>query len=216
MRLRPSDIPEASHLFAGLPRRRSALSRWITLSLSVHAIVLTLVLYHHPDILRKSQLPGELTGHNLLLTFSPGESAPTAPPPTPKPQPSPLPPLPALKPPPQPSTAPPSRALSTTPPSTVGTDTFGDGDIKIATVLSHPHPTPDLASLPAGTRGDVIVDVVIDATGHIASFSLSRGLGHPVDDTVLATIQQWTFQPATRNGVPVTSEQELVFFYERG
>jgi protein TonB len=80
----------------------------------------------------------------------------------------------------------------------------------------HPPPHPDLTQLPSGTRGDVIVDVVIDKTGRIAKFTMTRGLGHGVDETVLATIKQWTFQPATRNGVPVSSEQELLFHYERG
>jgi protein TonB len=80
----------------------------------------------------------------------------------------------------------------------------------------HPSPTPDLSKLPSGTRGDVVVDVVIDKTGRIAKSSLARGLGHGVDETVLAVIQQWTFQPAKRNGVPVDSEQELLFHYEHG
>jgi len=73
-----------------------------------------------------------------------------------------------------------------------------------------------LSQLPKGTSGDVIVDVVIDKTGRIAKFTMTKGLGHGVDDTVLATIQQWTFQPATRNGQPVASEQELLFHYVRG
>jgi protein TonB len=79
----------------------------------------------------------------------------------------------------------------------------------------HPPPRPDLSQLPAGTRGDVIVDVVIDATGRITHTTMASGLGHGVDETVLAMIQQWTFRPATRNGVPVASEQELLFHYER-
>jgi protein TonB len=80
----------------------------------------------------------------------------------------------------------------------------------------HPSPQPDLSQLPSGTRGDVVVDIVIDATGKVAKFTVEHGLGHGVDDAVLATIQGWTFHPATRNGVPVASEQELLFHYERG
>jgi protein TonB len=57
---------------------------------------------------------------------------------------------------------------------------------------------------------------VIDSTGKIAKYTVERGLGHGVDDTVIATIQGWTFHPATRNGVPVASEQELLFHYVRG
>jgi protein TonB len=97
-----------------------------------------------------------------------------------------------------------------------GADALGDGDTTVALLVLHPPPHPDLSQLPSGTRGDVIVDIVIDRTGRIAKFNLERGLGHGVDDTVLATIQGWTFQPATRNGVPVASEQELLFHYERG
>ncbi len=97
-----------------------------------------------------------------------------------------------------------------------GEDALGDGDTTLALVVLHPTPEPDLSQLPAGTRGDVIVDVVIDKTGRIAKYTMMRGLGHGVDQTVLATIQTWTFQPATRNGLPVASEQELLFHYEKG
>jgi TonB family protein len=81
-------------------------------------------------------------------------------------------------------------------------DALGDGDTTVALVVVHPSPKPDLSQLPSGTSGDVIVDVVIDKDGKIAKYTMMRGLGHGVDQTVLATIQQWTFQPATRNGIP--------------
>ncbi len=55
-----------------------------------------------------------------------------------------------------------------------------------------PSPKPDLSQLPSGTSGDVIVDVVIDKDGRIAKYTMMRGIGHGVDQTVLATIQQWT------------------------
>jgi protein TonB len=42
-----------------------------------------------------------------------------------------------------------------------------------------------------------------------------KGLGQPIDDVVIATVKQWSFAPATRNGVPIPSEQELHFHYER-
>ena len=190
-------------------------SRWLSLSLALHLAVLGLLLLHRPTILKATQRTGDLTGHSLLLTYNPGHSSPAAPAQTPKPAPSRLQiPTPTLP----PSIAAPSisTTASTTPAANAGTDTFGDGDIKIASVLIHPPPHPDLAALPAGTRGDVIVDIVIDPTGRIASYTLNRGLGHGVDETVLATIQQWTFHPATRNGIPVASEQELLFHYERG
>lgn len=196
--------------------QRSTVSRWVTASLAVHALVIAAVLVHRAPRLVSVERPGEATGHNLVLTFTPGNSAPEAP-------------LQAKEQPVQkPTPAPAIAALTkvaptpTTPSNTPGTgtesgdDALGDGDITLALEMNHPYPKPDLSHLPAGTRGDVVVDVVIDAQGHIAKSTLARGLGDGVDATVLATIQQWTFQPATRNGKPVPSEQELLFHYERG
>jgi protein TonB len=91
---------------------------------------------------------------------------------------------------------------------------LGDGDISIALVQFHPNPKPDLSTLPLGTAGDVILDAIIDDHGKIARLTIARGLGSPIDDTVLATVGQWTFTPATRNGVPTASEQEILFHYE--
>jgi protein TonB len=91
----------------------------------------------------------------------------------------------------------------------------GEGDITIAlqTVFLYPH--PDLSSLPRGTKGDVILDAVIDEHGNISQLTLLKGLGSPVDDTVIAAVRQWQYTPAKKNGVPVVSEQELHFHYER-
>ena len=93
---------------------------------------------------------------------------------------------------------------------------LGEGDITIALLTYYPHPAPDLSALPHGTKGDVILNAVIDESGKISELTLLKGLGSPVDETVIATVQQWHFTPAMRNGVPVVSEQELHFHYERG
>jgi len=187
----------------------------VTLSLAVHALLLSLFLVHqHPPILKLTQLPGDRLGHFVSLSYTPGQRASAPKPQEAKAVPDKLPSLHVL-----PTARPESVAPHTsdpTPNNITGTDSLGDGDIRIASVLSHPPPHPDLNVLPAGTSGDVIIDVVIDSDGHIASYTLSRGLGHGIDETVLATIQHWTFQPATRNGIPIASEQELLFHYERG
>jgi protein TonB len=209
------DIPElqsGQSLTPGDKARR----RWFAASVALHAVLLGALVYSRPPKLAPVGMPGEKNGHRLLLTYSPGMSAPAS----------------ALQAPKHAIAAPPSsHALEAPKPTPVptpaatasastdaasGADALGDGDTTVALVVVHPPPRPDLSKLPSGTRGDVIVDVVIDKTGHIAKFTMTRGLGHGVDDTVLATIQQWTFQPATRNGVPVASEQELLFHYERG
>ena len=91
-----------------------------------------------------------------------------------------------------------------------------DGDISIALMQFFPDPHPDLSRLPPGSRGDVILEAVIDATGRITQLTVKQGLGHGVDETVVATVQQWTFHPAMRDGKPISSQQEFHFHYERG
>lgn len=103
---------------------------------------------------------------------------------------------------------------SASPTQEVGNDALGDGDLNIALAQFFPYPQPDLSKLPKGTSGDVILDAVIDANGKITKLTMIRGLGYGIDETVLTTVQQWTFKPANRNGTPVASEQELHFHYE--
>lgn len=96
-----------------------------------------------------------------------------------------------------------------------GDAALGDGNITIALVRNHPRPQPDLSALAHGAGGDVVLDVTIDELGKITQMKLARGLGDGIDQTVIATVQQWTFAPATKDGVPVPSEQEILFHYER-
>jgi protein TonB len=93
---------------------------------------------------------------------------------------------------------------------------LGDGDISIAVMKYFPHPAPDLSALPHGTKGDIILNAVIDEHGKISELTLLKGFGPPVDDEVIAVVRQWTYNPAIKNGSPVPSEQELHFHYERG
>jgi protein TonB len=196
----------------------TTLRRWMTASVAVHLCVLGVLLYVRSPQLAPVERPGDATGHLLSLTYAPGMSAPAAklqsekaPPRKPVPSPSVPSPTPA-----QPEVAAAATAATSSPNASSGVDALGDGDTTVALVVAHPSPKPDLSQLPSGTSGDVIVDVVIDKDGRIAKYTMMRGLGHGVDQTVLATIQQWTFQPATRNGIPVASEQELLFHYVRG
>jgi protein TonB len=96
-----------------------------------------------------------------------------------------------------------------------GQSGLGDGDITIALQKYFPYPNPSLAGLPRGASGDVILNAVIDEHGKIADLTLLQGLGEPIDDEVIQTVNQWVYTPAMKNGVPVASVQELHFHYER-
>jgi TonB family protein len=66
---------------------------------------------------------------------------------------------------------------------------------------------------PPGLKGDVIVEVTIDEKGNIISTRLLSGLGHGVDERVVAVVQNWRYNPATRDGLPIPSQQDVHFHF---
>ncbi len=101
------------------------------------------------------------------------------------------------------------------PPPSSGGDPSGESDVTVAEANFDPAPKPDLSDLPHGTRGDVLLDIVIDEDGKVVDAQLDQGLGHGVDEAVISVIQTWTFTPATKSGKPVASKQQLLFHFER-
>jgi protein TonB len=69
------------------------------------------------------------------------------------------------------------------------------------------------SELPSGIQGDVIVEITIDAQGAVIEERLLQGLGHGVDDRVIAVLRDWRFHPATRNGVAITSKHDVHFHF---
>jgi protein TonB len=187
----------------------------------LHLLLIVALIHQRASWVVPIRLPGSPHGTNLLLTYSPGKAPLQTSTPNPKTQPkraestAPVP-TPVTERPkettPSPNTISPA---STQPDSIAGADSLGSGNINIALLSYFPTPKPDLSTLPHGTKGDVILDIVIDTTGKIADIKMTSGLGHGIDESVIATIQQWTFHPATKDGQPVASEQELHFHYEK-
>jgi protein TonB len=164
--------------------------------------------------------PGTADGHNLVLSYLPGRAPKPAVAPPPKAKPLEVKSKLALKQEPEkiaPTATSPNRDSppSEHPDAASGADALGSGNITIALAKFFPRPRPDLSSLPEGTRGDVVLDVTIDTSGKISDLKLIKGLSRTVDDFVIATVRQWTFTPASRDGQPIPSEQELHFHYEK-
>jgi len=79
-------------------------------------------------------------------------------------------------------------------------------------VVSH-DPHVDAADLVDGPEGDVIIEVTIDEKGNIVAKKVLRSLTPAVDLKVLAALEAWHFQPATRNGVPIASKQDVSYHF---
>ena len=69
------------------------------------------------------------------------------------------------------------------------------------------------SELPSGLQGDVIVEITIDAQGAVVEERLLQGLGHGVDERVIAVLRDWHYRPATRNGVPIPSKYDVHFHF---
>jgi TonB family protein len=67
------------------------------------------------------------------------------------------------------------------------------------------------------SEGKVIIEITIDERGEIVRKTVLQSLGPDIDSKCLAALENWRFQPATRNGAPIPSKQDAIFpFKARG
>lgn len=69
---------------------------------------------------------------------------------------------------------------------------------------------PDLLE---GMMGDVVVEITIDRDGNIIEMKLLQSFRPAVDQIVLAALEKWHFLPATRNGTPIPSKQDVHYHF---
>jgi TonB family protein len=69
--------------------------------------------------------------------------------------------------------------------------------------------------LRASVQGDVVIEVTIDAQGNIIHSIVLQSLGPAIDQSVLAALEKWHFTPASRNGVPIPSKQDVYYHFPR-
>ncbi len=76
--------------------------------------------------------------------------------------------------------------------------------------VAYPWELPD-------SEGNIVVEIVIDERGDIVAKTVLQSLDPKLDEKVLLALQNWHFQPATRNGSPISSKQDAIFhFHARG
>ena len=72
--------------------------------------------------------------------------------------------------------------------------------------VAYPWELPD-------SEGNVVVEIVIDTRGDIVAKTVLQSLGPKLDEKVLFALENWHFQPATRNGAPIASKQDAIFHF---
>ncbi|HZE28127.1 MAG TPA: TonB family protein [Terriglobales bacterium] len=68
--------------------------------------------------------------------------------------------------------------------------------------------------LRGGVEGNVVIEITIDASGNIVNKVVVQSLGPAIDAKVLAALENWRFRPATRDGVPIPSKQDVVYHFK--
>lgn len=63
-------------------------------------------------------------------------------------------------------------------------------------------------------EGDVIVEITIDEVGNIIGKKVLRSITPAIDQRVLAALDSWHFHPATRDGVPIPSKQDVHYHFK--
>ncbi len=84
-------------------------------------------------------------------------------------------------------------------------------DARPAFPIFSPRPPVSDRSLLPRSEVKIVVDVDLDALGQVVRETLVKGMGTKLDQIVLDTVKTWRFQPATVDGKPVPSEDELIF-----
>lgn len=88
-------------------------------------------------------------------------------------------------------------------------------EIRPALWASGADPVVSLSDLSGRTEGNVIVEVTIDEQGNVVLTRLLQGLAPSVDAKVVAALESWHFHPATRDGIPVASKQDVYYHFPR-
>jgi TonB family protein len=96
--------------------------------------------------------------------------------------------------------------------SVPGSPIFGD-EIRPALPVSTADPVVYPWELP-DAEGNVVVEIMIDEQGNIVRKTVIRSMGSKLDERFLAALDQWHFQPAMQNGVPIASKQDAIFHFK--
>ena len=95
---------------------------------------------------------------------------------------------------------------------------LGDGpagdDVRPALPVATFEPAVDPSTLAGIAEGNCIVEITIDESGAVVAQGVVQSMGPAIDQAVLAAVSHWHFRPATRNGAPIPSKQDVVYHFK--
>jgi TonB family protein len=80
--------------------------------------------------------------------------------------------------------------------------------------LSKPVPAYTAEARQLRIEGEVLLEVVLQATGNVHVVRVVRGLGHGLDDEAMRAAGQIRFKPASRDGQPADSTVVLHIIFQ--
>ena len=86
---------------------------------------------------------------------------------------------------------------------------YGDNVYKPGRGVTSPHalydPDPEYSdeARRAKYQGNVILSLVVDATGHVHDIRVARSVGMGLDEKAIEAVQKWRFAPGMKDGHPV-------------
>ena len=81
--------------------------------------------------------------------------------------------------------------------------TAGGEGVPVPKKLKHVQPVYPAEALAQGIRGIVILDIVVDGRGKVASTSVLRSVAG-LDEAAIAAARQWEYEPTKLDGKPVS------------
>lgn len=217
-------------MFTGLqpPRSRVRRYRAVGLSVSAHLVLLAVIIFRSPRVIDidPTWLAFGEGSHTYQITYIPPGNDDNSPD-VPKVS---LPRTVTLKPRPRPKTQAPKPPVEQrqlvanaevgdhnqhagSPLGTVLDGPISGHEVHVAYPVVYPDPPIDRAALPRDLAGDVVIEVTIDSEGNVVETKIVQAIGHGIDEKIEATLRRRRYQPATLDGTPVASRQDVHFHF---
>src|SRR5262249_44508967 len=88
---------------------------------------------------------------------------------------------------------------------------YPGAEYKLAVQTAGDFPSISADKVPPHFEQYVTVEVTIDADGNVADARIVSGVvNQAIAQTLLSTIREFKYRPATRDGVPIASQRDLV------